>query len=103
MRAQATYKVYQSVLPFVRKNADAVHISLEAARSASAASEAWEQAPGLGAALTAAQALQVLKGGLCYCCSAQCFPNQHCSRAQTCLSSKFTEPEALVHVALPAG
>ena len=77
MRTQATYKLYNAVLPFVRKNADAVHTSLEAARSASAASEAWEHSPGLGAALTAANALQVLKGALCCCCSAQCFHNQH--------------------------
>ena len=75
MRTQAICESLQPRLARLRQMAAAVHGCLEAARSASAASEAWKQAPGLGAALTAARSLRLLHGTPSCCCSALCWPN----------------------------
>ena len=75
MRAQALCESLQKKPPYLRQKAAVVHDSLEAARSAAAASEAWEQAPGLGAALTAARSLRLLHGTPCCCYSALCWPD----------------------------
>lgn len=70
MRTQALCGDSAERLPCLREKADAVHRSLEAARDASAASEAWKHAPSLGAALTAAEVLRLLLGTPCCCCPA---------------------------------
>ena len=90
MRAQALCESLQERLPYLRQKAAVVHDFLEAARSAAAASEAWKQAPGLGAALTAAMSIRLLHGTPC-CCSALCWPNYNHSGAWTCRRSETVE------------
>ena len=90
MRAQALCESLQDRLPYLRQKAAVVHDSLEAARSAAAASEAWKQVPGLGAALTAAMSIRLLHGTP-WCCSALCWPNYTHIRAWTCPRSDTVE------------
>ena len=73
MHTQDLCGMLQEKLSCLREMDNTVHGCLEAARTALSASEAWSQAPGLGAALTAADALHRLHGMPCCRCCTLCW------------------------------